>query len=499
MLTVRHGTVLCVLLGLSASCVFIPADEVARHTDADGDGVSAVDDCDDGDAAVSPNALELCNGIDDDCDGQVDEALFPDDDGDGFGGVVPDEGACFVGWVTTPGDCDDARADVFPGQFEMCNGRNDGCASAWAPTDELGSVTWTHDGVAADLSGFFAAGTTGDPAYPELPTEGVVSICRGESPYRVRLWSSDVVQLAIEGVAIPLPDDTDEDDALPVLSGASSVVEGPTVDLSGGGAVSLRDLVLTGGSATPSRPGGGLHLSSLTTATLSGLVVRGNTAGDGTEGGAGVYMGFVARAELDTTRVEDNTGGLGTWGGGMLLESVGLRVYDSTIRNNTSGEHGGGIAMVGGRLDVRDSHIDGNTGRRRGGGVYVGPSAQAFLVRTTVRDNWSGFGGGSAGDGRLSCFGDDDTLAEGGTPLWTGNFADTGGAVFAVFGVGAHSFAGCGASDNTAGESVPYPDFVDVVLLDTDRGEEQWYSIVGTSTFCDWNLGCRYDVVAGPG
>ncbi|MEK6607434.1 MAG: CotH kinase family protein [Myxococcota bacterium] len=41
--------------------------------DADGDGVSRCDDCDDADGAIAPGAVESCNGVDDDCDGAVDE------------------------------------------------------------------------------------------------------------------------------------------------------------------------------------------------------------------------------------------------------------------------------------------------------------------------------------------------------------------------------------------------------------------------------------------
>ncbi len=52
----------------------VEGDDTAL-TDADGDGYAADADCDDDDPAVNPGAAELCNGIDDDCDGETDEGF----------------------------------------------------------------------------------------------------------------------------------------------------------------------------------------------------------------------------------------------------------------------------------------------------------------------------------------------------------------------------------------------------------------------------------------
>ena len=49
----------------------VPPDE---EVDADGDGFNELEDCDDGDAAVNPEATETCDGLDNDCDGEADEA-----------------------------------------------------------------------------------------------------------------------------------------------------------------------------------------------------------------------------------------------------------------------------------------------------------------------------------------------------------------------------------------------------------------------------------------
>ena len=64
----------------------------ATGDDADGDGTPSANDCDDADASVHPGAEEACNGVDDDCDGEIDEGVrttfFLDADGDGHGDAV---------------------------------------------------------------------------------------------------------------------------------------------------------------------------------------------------------------------------------------------------------------------------------------------------------------------------------------------------------------------------------------------------------------------------
>lgn len=90
--------------------------------DADGYGVGSPiacgtssdnTDCDDANSAVNTGSIEVCNLIDDNCDGQVDEGVqtmfFADNDGDGFGNLNNTEWACSpsVGFVTNSDDCDD--------------------------------------------------------------------------------------------------------------------------------------------------------------------------------------------------------------------------------------------------------------------------------------------------------------------------------------------------------------------------------------------------------
>jgi len=122
--------------------------------DADGDGFGNVDfvetspiyacaapegmvnnnwDCDDADSDRNPHTLEDCNGIDDNCDGQVDEGVgttyYTDADGDGFGDPGTPEVACEQpgGTVENAEDCDDADPDSHPGADEICDGADNDC------------------------------------------------------------------------------------------------------------------------------------------------------------------------------------------------------------------------------------------------------------------------------------------------------------------------------------------------------------------------------------
>lgn len=101
--------------------------------DGDGDGTSDCNDCDDSDAGVHPGASELCNSIDDNCNGQVDEGLgrtlYRDADGDGYGNANVTQFTCTLppGWVLQASDCDDSRASVHPGALEVCDGLDNNC------------------------------------------------------------------------------------------------------------------------------------------------------------------------------------------------------------------------------------------------------------------------------------------------------------------------------------------------------------------------------------
>jgi hypothetical protein len=104
--------------------------------DQDQDGWTAEEgDCDDRSHRVNPEAEESCNGIDDDCDGEIDEEVpapptwYWDWDGDGYGSDDDSMQACqpLEAYVPQGGDCDDRSADVHPGAEERCDDRDEDC------------------------------------------------------------------------------------------------------------------------------------------------------------------------------------------------------------------------------------------------------------------------------------------------------------------------------------------------------------------------------------
>jgi hypothetical protein len=195
------------------------------YADSDGDGFGADDstteacempsgttddstDCDDSNAEVSPDGTEICNEIDDDCDGDIDDddatvsgssTWYIDHDGDGYGSDDYTDSACQApsGWVDDSTDCDDTDSSVSPAASEICNEIDDDCDGEIDDDDASvsGTSTWYAD---ADSDGYGDADST---------TEA----CEVPSGYGSDATDCDDASAAVSPDAIEICDEIDND------------------------------------------------------------------------------------------------------------------------------------------------------------------------------------------------------------------------------------------------------------------------------------------------
>ncbi|MBK8705730.1 MAG: putative metal-binding motif-containing protein [Saprospiraceae bacterium] len=116
-----------------------------------GDLTAITGDCDDANPAIKPGATEVCDGIDNNCDGNTDEGLafvnyYLDGDNDGYGdnNGAPYNACASPGplWITDNTDCDDSNNTVYPGAAEICDNLDNDCDGM---TDEGVQTTYYLD------------------------------------------------------------------------------------------------------------------------------------------------------------------------------------------------------------------------------------------------------------------------------------------------------------------------------------------------------------------
>jgi len=145
-------------------------DALSWYLDTDGDGygdssstdtacdqpsgyVSDPNDCDDSNANTHPSADEYCDGVDNDCDGDIDEDRpvdiaywYPDVDGDGYGdGLVILHCDQPTGYVDNDDDCDDSDPIIHPDADELCDGIDNDCQGDIDEDDAVDVQLWYRD------------------------------------------------------------------------------------------------------------------------------------------------------------------------------------------------------------------------------------------------------------------------------------------------------------------------------------------------------------------
>ena len=142
-------------------------DGSVGYADEDGDGFAACEDCDDSLPAINDDAEEICDGLDNDCNGWTDDSdpdlvgaatWYGDADGDSYGGQQFTETACDApqGYVDNSDDCDDLNSSTYPAATETCDEADNNCDG---DIDEGVETTWYAD---TDNDGYGDSTTTTD-------------------------------------------------------------------------------------------------------------------------------------------------------------------------------------------------------------------------------------------------------------------------------------------------------------------------------------------------
>jgi len=408
-------------------------------TDADGDGFPDYNDCDDDDAEIHPFADESCNGLDDDCDGEIDEAsavdageVYPDLDADGYGDPRYPVRSCSLssGYVADAGDCDDLDAATNPAGTEVCDGADNDCNGLF-DGDDPGlqgdmDVFWEdadNDGfgdpdspleTCVEPSGYVDndddcddSAAEANPDETEVCGDGLDNDCDGTgndcglsgteslSDAQGYILSDDESDYA--GLSVVDAGDTDGDGINDVIVGAY-YADGTYTDYGGVA------YVVTGPISGQHSLADAIALESLHDGDYTGWAVAGlgDLDGDG-------YSEVAVGAPYDDGGASDG-GGVYVFSG--PLEDTSLPNADSTILGQDSNDYLGWAVVRAGDLDddgtddLAVSAVGSDTSSSDAGAVYIfsgpvdalGPSgAMATLTGEEGSDN-AGYDIAAAGD-----------------------------------------------------------------------------------------------------
>lgn len=442
--------------------------------DEDQDGSAAVDDCNDADPAVFPDAPERCNGIDDDCDPATSDdraATWVGDDGS--------ERVLDAEWALGPVTLDT------PGTVFLCTG------------EFVVDTTITADQQFVGLGRRDDAANTGSAVRP--PDDGPAIVVSSGAALTLKSLTLSATTLQ-GGVQCDHADVTLDDVTVvgfdqPALSADTCGVSLDTVTVRDNAVVD-GVITLTHGTFTAvdlfasSNHGEGAAVLSLTdldeAASILSSEVREN------ESGTGAIRLIRADAMISGVNLYDN---VATRGASLNAESSDVMLTDSEV-TGCMADHGGAISITGGSLVLTGTLLLGNTGTLQGGALWAQDAAVTLQDASSVDGNVSADGGGVYGDGL--------TLTLTGAELLNNVVTGSGGALFLTGGSAVtatdttgdtNQASGAGAFLFASGSSF---DFDHVSLHDNTGGDGGAVRVTvehGEAVTSTWSAGGIWDTI----
>jgi hypothetical protein len=153
---------------------------IDEEKDGDGDGFTNCEECDDSSFEVNPEAQERCDGIDNDCDGTCDVEFDADEDGYTVcGSKVMDGGATCLLPDETRADCNDESALVFPGAEEVCDGFDNDCNNVCDDGFDVDGDLYTTCGSRVDVCNGVEDRNIDCQPEDETVHPGAIELCNG--------------------------------------------------------------------------------------------------------------------------------------------------------------------------------------------------------------------------------------------------------------------------------------------------------------------------------